>query len=879
MMRWYQRLFRRARPEKRLDAELRFHQEQQVADYVAVGMAPEEAQRRARLEFGGLEQVKEECRDVGAGRFVETLIQDVRYGLRQLRRNPGFTVVAVITLAMGIGATVAIFGVVNTVLLRSLPFNHPGRLVVIKMKHVRSGAVYPDVSFPDFEDWKAENRVFAGMAVYRDADGTFVANGAAIHVAGETVSANLFSLLGVRPLLGRAFLPSEDKPASGNFPIVLSYRLWQQYFSENDNILGQTVNLDGSAYVVVGVMPPNFQFPIQVGPIDFWRTVDQDNPSMMADRGDHYTEAIARLKPGVAVSKAQTDMSLIEHRLAGQYPKTDSDEDARLIPEMNELVGNIRPVLWVLLGAVGSLLLIACVNVATLLLARADARQKEIGVRLALGAGQLRVARQMLTESALLVAVGAGCGLLIACVAVGIWVRLGPKDIPRLTEAAIDGRVLLFTVAVSVAVGMVFGVVPGLSMSKVSLKSSLREGTTTSTESTGRRRARNGLAVVQVALALLLLVGAGLAMNSFIRLSHVKPGFDPNHVITMTIDGPGGLSHSRRAPFFNSLVARVRALPGVTSASAAFNLPLGGNDIEVGFTIQGRPESPGNLRVASIGVVAPGYFKTMKIRVLRGRSFSEHDLMDTMPVVIVNETLARRVFGNQDPLGQDIEPGLVVGSSEPPMRQIVGVVADVKSKNLRGAAGLQMYMPQAQLPFSTSMTVVIRTAVAPESIVGAVRSVVQRIDRALPIYDVRTMNQYVSDTVATLRFDTLLLGIFGGLALLIAAVGIYGVIAYSVTHRTHEIGIRIALGARRGDVLRLVLGQGMNLAVTGVAIGLLGALALTRFLSSLLYDVQPMDPLTLVTMSFILISVVLLACYIPARRAAKVDPMVALRHE
>jgi putative ABC transport system permease protein len=878
-MRWYQRLFRRARTERQLDSELRSHLEQQIADYVATGMTQQEARRRARLEFGGLEQMKEECRDVGAARFIENLIQDVRYGLRQLRRNPGFTAVAVITLALGIGATAAIFSVANAVLFRSLPFNHPGRLVVIKMKQMRSGTVYDDLSFPDFEDWRTGNRVFAGMAVYRDADGTLVANRAAIHVEGETVSANLFSLLGVRPLLGRAFLPSEDKPGGGGLPIILSYRLWQQYFSGSDNILGQTVNLDGHPYVIVGVMRPNFQFPIQAEPIDFWRTIARDSPSMMADRGDHYTEAIARLKPGVALSKAQSDMSVIEHWLGKQYPKTDSDEDAQLVSEMNELVGNIRPVLWVLLGAVGFLLLIASVNLATLLLARADARQKEIGIRLALGAGQLRIARQMLTESALLVAVGAGCGLLVAWTAVGIWVRLGPKDIPRLTEAAIDGRVLLFTVAVSAAVAMMFGVVPGLSTSRVSLNTSLREGATTLTESTGRRRRRNVLAVAQVALALVLLVGAGLAMNSFIRMSHVKPGFDPDHVITMTIDGPSGLRHSQRAPFFSGLLARIRVLPGVVSASAAFNLPLGGNDIEAGFTIQGRPGSPGNLQVASIGVVAPGYFKTMGIRVLKGRGFSEHDLMDTTPVIIVNETLARHFFGNQDPLGQRIEPGLAVGSSKPPMRKIVGVVADVKSKNLRAAAGLQTYTPQAQLPFSTSMTVVIRTAVAPESIAGAVRRVVQRIDKGLPVYDVRTMNQYVSDTVATPRFDALLLGIFAGLSLIITTVGIYGVIAYSVTHRTHEIGIRIALGAKGGDVLRLVMGQGMNLALTGVAIGLLGAWALTRFLSSLLYDVGSMDPPTLVAMSFILIGAALLACYFPARRAAKVDPMVALRHE
>jgi predicted permease len=862
-----------------LDQDIRDHIQRETQDNIERGMPPDEARYAALRKFGNVTRVQEETREVWSVVWLERLLQDVRYGVRTLRKSPGFTVVVVLTIALGIGATAAIFSAVNAVLFRPLPFNDPGRLVVVKMKHVRSGAVYDDVSFPDFEDWRAENRVFAGMAVYRDADGTLLANGAAIHVTGETVSGNLFSLLGVRPLIGRDFLLSEDTPGSGDLPIVLSYRLWQQYFSENDDIIGQTVELDSRAYVVVGVMPPNFQFPIQAQPIDFWRTIAQDNPSRMAARGDHYTEALARLKPGVTLSKAQTDISLIEDRLAEQYPKTDSDEDARLIPEMDELVGSIRPMLWILLGAVGFLLLIACVNVATLLLVRADVRRKEMGIRLALGAGQMRVARQMLTESGLLVALGAGCGLLIARLAVGIWVRLGPKDIPRLTEAVIDGRVLLFTAAASIVVGVVFGVVPGLSISKLSLNSSLREGATTSTESTGRRRARNALVVAQMGLAQVLLVGAGLAMKSFIRLSHVNPGFDPNRVITMTIDAPSLYEHGQRAPFFNGLLARIRALPGVVSASAAFNLPLGGNDIEAGFSIQGRPESPGNLQVATVGVVAPGYFETMGIRLLRGRVFTERDLMDTTPVVIINETLAHRFFGDRNPVGQHIEPGLAVGSSEAPMRQIVGVVGDVKSKSLRSAAGLQTYIPEAQLPFSSSMTVTIRTAINPESIVGAVRRVVHQVDKTLPIYDVRTMNQYLSDTVATPRFDTLLLGIFGGFALVIAAVGIYGVMAYSVTHRTHEIGIRITLGAKKANVLRLVLGHGMGLALTGVGIGLMAALALTRFLSNLLYGVQPIDPPTLGVMSFILIGVTLIACYVPARRAANVDPMVALRHE
>jgi predicted permease len=878
-MRWYRRVFRRARTEKQLDAELRFHLEQQIADYVAAGMTPEEAQRRARLEFGGLHQVKEECRDVGAARFIETLVQDVRYGLRQLRRNPGFTAVAIITLAVGIGATTAIFSVVNAVLLRRLPFRHADRLVVLKMEHIRTGTMYDDVSFPDFEDWRAENRVFAGMALYRSADGTLQANATSIHVRGETVSANLFPLLGVKPLLGRWFLPSEDKPGSDSLPIISSYRLWRQYFSADPNMLGQTLDLDNRAYVIVGVMPRAFQFPIQAQRIDFWRTIAQDNPSVMTDRGDHYTEAIARLKTDATLARAQTELSTIQHRLAEAYPKTDSGEDVRLTPEMDELVGNIRPVLWVLLGAVGFLLLIACVNVTTLLLARADARHQEMGIRLALGAGSMRIVRQLVTEAALLVSVSGGCGLLVSRAAVLIWARFGPRNIPRLAQTTIDNRVLLFAVAACVGVGLIFGVIPGLRVSKSSLGHSLRAADTRSTEGAGRRRARNALVVAQVALALMLLVGAGLAINSFIRLSRVSPGFDPNHVVTMSIDAPAGYGHNERAPFFNRLLARIRALPGVVSASAAFNLPMGGKRLGVGFDVQGRPANPGNMPVAAVTVAAPGYFKAMGIPLLRGRGFAEHDLMNSTPVVIINENLARQIFGNQDPIGQHIEPGLAVGSSKPPMRRIVGVVADVKDKNLRSPAGLQVYIPEAQLPFSSTMITIVRARIAPSAIVGQVREAVRAIDKTVPVYDVRSMDQYISDTVATPRFDTLLLGIFGGSALIIAAVGIYGVIAYSVTRRTHEIGIRMALGAQKYDVLGLVIGHAMTLALLGLGIGLVGALGLTRFLSNLLYGIKATDPLTFVTVSLILLGVALLACYIPARRAAKVDPMVALRHE
>ena len=811
---------------------------------------------------------------------MATLLQDLRYGLRMLAKNPGFTAVAVLTLALGIGANTAIFSVVNAVMLRPLPYPQPDRLVSIISTQLRKNSG-DEASYPDFLDWRARNHVFDKMAVFRTENFALIGAGEPVHLSGAVVSAELFSLLGVTPILGRSFSLEEDKPGmvSGNNAVILSHGLWQRQFRSDPSVVGRTIDLDGRAYTVIGALPSGFQFPIQAEPVDLWTTMADDSKGGMAtQRGAHYLYTIARLKPQVTLAQAQAEMSTIVTALNKEHPEI-RPRGAHVVPALDHLVGEIRPALLVLFGAVGCVLLIVCANIANLLLARATTRQREMSIRAALGASRGRVIRQVLTESTLLACVGGSLGLLLAPWGTQTLIRLSPVNIPRLTQLNLDSRVFVFTTLVSLLTGLVFGLAPAAYGLKSDLAESLKEGARGSSEGAYRGCVRSALVVGEVAVALLLLVNAGLLLQSFFRLVRVDPGFDPHHVLTLRLDSPANYSGARQLDFFERVLEDVRALPGVRSASGVFGLPFSEIDAQTGFDIEGRPIAKADRPLTSYMAIKPDYFRTLGIPILEGRDFTLRDDLKASPVAIINETLARQFFPHQDPVGQRIQPGISNGyGGKKPMREIVGVVGDVKVHSLAAGPQAQCYVPLSQGP-SGLMTVVVRTDTDPKTLVPAVRSTVAALDKNVPTYNIKTLDQSLSQSVAPPRFITLLLGIFAGLAMVLAAVGLYGLMAYSVVQRTHEIGVRMALGAERAHVLKLVVGQGLTLTLMGVAVGLGGALGLTRFLSSLLFGMKPTDPLTFAVASVLLTGVALLASYIPARRATKVDPMVALRYE
>jgi putative ABC transport system permease protein len=880
-MRWYQRFFRRGLAEKHLDAELRFHLEHRIADLVAAGMAPEEARRRARLEFGGLEQVKEECRDVGASHIIETVLQDLRYGLRQLRCNPGFTTVAVLTLALGIGANTAMFSVIDAVLLQPLPYAHPSQLVSIQQRV--SHGVNSFVSYPNFSDWRSQSHVFSSMAAYGGTDFTFTGSGESVDLPGEIVTPEIFRLLGVRSVLGSGFLPTGEQ--AGSPEVMLSHRLWQSRFGSNPDIVGQLVVLGGKSYTICGVMPPGFQFPLSAQPAQLWTAIAADTVGktpMTSDRGAPVFRVIARLKPGATLTEAQADMGVVSRRLAKEYPDANGYFKGVLIQsELDRVVGSVQLALLILLGAVGFVLLIACANVASLLLNRGVARSTEIAVRSALGAGRSRVVRQLLTEGFLLSFCGMGLALLVAHLATGILLRLSPVTIPRASQAGLDGRVLLFTIALALLTAVIFGAVPALQLSKPSLAESLKKGGRSSSAAGRHRLLRNGLVIGETAAAFSLLVGAGLLLLSYTALQKTDPGFNPRQLLTFTFQLPR-TPHSdlRKASvdFDARLLARLRQTAGVRSASGVYPLPET-DHWSLSFDIEGRPAPPGARPAAGFAMAAPGYFRTMGIPILEGRGFTERDDSKAPPVVVVSQSFARRYFPNEDAVGKRIRPKAAWHGGPPTWCEIVGVVGDVRDRGLAGIPEPVYYVPYYQFPLSLALTFVVRAQGDPRGLISLVRSEMASMEPNVPLYNVETMEQYLSLSSAQARFNAILLAVFAGLALLLASVGLYGIVAYSVSQRTHEIGVRMALGAEKRDVLWMVIGQGLKLALTGVAIGIAGALALTRFLASLLYGVKPTDPLTFVAVSLILIAVALVACYIPARRAAKVDPMVALRYE
>src|SRR5262245_9695693 len=799
---------------------------------------------------------------------MQKLWQDLRYGARTLLKQPVFSLIAVLTLALGIGANTAIFSLVNTVLLRPLPFAEPERLVWTWGEF--SGGNRAATSPPDFIDYRAQNQGFEELAAMGFGSFNLSGIGESERVVGRRVTANFFQALGVKPVQGRSFTPEEEQSGRGQVAII-SNGLWRSRFAADPGIIGKTILLDGRSHTVIGVAPEETRLLEEV---EIWTPLTFDIPEMKIRRF-HSLRAIGRLKPGVTLQHAQSEIDAIAIRLEKLYPESNKDWRMRLVPMREFLVGETRRPLYVLLGAVGLVLLIASANVANLTLAQAARRQKEVALRHALGAKRMRLVRQLLTESALLSVIAGTIGLLLAWWGADILMALAADSIPRVGEIALDNRVLGFTMLVSLLTGMVFGLAPALQSSRPDLNETLKEGGKGGASSSRLGRARNALIVVEVAMALVLLIGAGLLIKSFRRLQEVDPGFDPRNLLTMRLFLPQSkyAEPQQRQAFFEQVLKRIESLPGVQAVGTSTWIPtLGGGDTYL--TIEGRPFPDPNRKVTAFNPsVSHDYLRVMKIPLIKGRHFTEPETKgEKSKTVIINEAFARAYFANDEPLGKR----LIIDMGEPWTCEIIGVAGDTTQFAFDVSAFPVMYLPSIRTGVAA---VVVRASGDPLALTASVRAAVREVDRDQPIANIRSMDQILSTMTGDARFRTLLLGVFAAVALLLSAIGIYGVIAYSVAQRTREIGIRIALGAQGRNVLGLVIGQGMKLALIGVGVGIAGAWAMTRVLSNLLFNVSATDPLTFIGVSALLALVALLACYVPARRAMKVDPMVALRVE
>jgi putative ABC transport system permease protein len=802
---------------------------------------------------------------------MRTLLQDLRFGWRTLWRRPGFTAVAVLTLALGIGANTAIFSVVNAVLLRPLPYEGSEWLVVLTEESRQNPSMF--ISYPNFLDWKERSRSFEALAVHRQQAFILTGGEEPERLDGRQVSADFFNVFGVRPELGRAFLGEEDRP--GGRPVaVLSHGLWERRFGGGPGVVGGTITLDGRPFTVVGVLPEGFR---AAGEADVFVPFGQwsGQPGWMNRDVRPGGRAVGRLKTGTSIESARAEMRAITAGLEAQHPRTNTGVGVRLVPLYESVVGDTRPALLMLLGAVALLLLIACANIANLLLARAASRRQEFAVRAALGASRWRLARQLLTESVVLALLGGGLGLLLALWGVDLLSASGAGNLPRATEIGVDARVVAFTALVTLLTGVAFGLVPALQNSAAVPGSALKAAGRGASASGGRRLS-GALIIAETALALVLLVGAGLLVKSFARLQEVDPGFDHENVLTMRVPLPRAryAKDEQVAEFYRALLERVRSLPGVESAAVANELPFTGRGWPVEVEAADRPVPPaGQSPVADWGIVSPEYFRTMGIPLIRGRALAESDTAAARRVVVVDEEVARHFWPGGEAVGQRLR---VVG---PDPFEVVGVARRVRNYGLDADSRMRVYVPAAQTPMHMMNLAVRASGPDAEGLAKAVAGEVRALDSGQPVYGVRTMERIVSESLAPRRFNMALVALFAAGALLLASIGIYGVIAYTVARRTREIGIRVALGARRGDVLRLVLGQGMRPALAGVGLGLAASLALTRLMSSLLYGVSATDPVTFAAVSGLLVVVALLACYFPARRATKVDPAVALRYE
>jgi putative ABC transport system permease protein len=866
-------LLRRERYERAMEEEMRFHLEMQVEQNRAAGMQAEEARYAARRQFGNQTWLREVSREMWSLNLIETMIQDLRFGARMLVKNPGFTLIVVITLALGIGANTAIFSVVNSVLLRPLSYPDAERILTLWEDHTRrDGPQREWTSPPGFQDWREQRNVFEHVAAINNWGPTLTEAGEPEALAGASVSHDAFSVLGIRPMLGREFSEEEDKPNADRVAVI-SYGLWQRRFNGDRAIVGRPIRLGGDSYTVIGVMPAGFQFPV-INNAEIWRAI---SPTFTPNcqRGCYTVRVIARLKPDVTLDRAQVELTALAGRIEQQFPETNKNVGVTTVPLQEFIVGDMRPAMLVLLLAVGFVLLIACANVANLTLVKAAARHREITVRAAMGAGRWRIVRQLLSESLALALLGGGLGLMAAFLMVDMLKAVSPDGTPRLEEIRIDGRALLFSLCISALTGLLCGLVPALQASKSDLNLALREAGAGARASAAGSRARSALVVAEIALALTLLIGAGLLMRSFVRLQRVDAGFAPANVLTANIGLPLSMYPKREqvTTFYDQLHERLKALPGVRAVSFGSSLPMTGVNTDTSFIIEGRPApAPDQEPSAWVSTVSHDYFHTMDIRLIEGRVFDDRESATAPSAVVISQSMARRYWPNETPVGKRIG----FGGAQARWVEIVGVVADVRHFGLSNDARPTFYFSSRERP-RNFMTVALRTSGSPLSYVAAVRKEVQALDGSLAVSRAQTLERLVSDSIAAPRFVLLLFGSFAGVALLLAGLGVYGVMAHSVAQRTQEIGIRIALGSQERDVLRLVIGQGMRLALAGVGIGLAASFGLTRLMSKLLFGVSPTDPLTFATIAALLLLIALLACWIPARRAMNVNPMVALR--
>jgi len=820
------------------------------------------------------------------------MMTDIRYGVRQLLKHPGFTLVAVLTLALGIGANTAIFSVVNAVLLKPLPFPAPEELVAVggidPAESVSPPKLY-SLCFPDFFDFREQNRSFASMAVYRDESITLVDEKEAQSVRGEKVSGEFFDVLAIKPMLGRGFARADEQAGGGpgGLKVVLGYGFWQRHFNRADDVIGRVLMLDGRPNTVIGVMPEGFQFPIQTDSIELYTTTAEDastpdgSTPKTQQRGDHWLQGIARVKTGVPLAQANAELRTIAAALEKKYPETNTKSSAGSQPLRDEMVGDVRTALYVLFGAVACLLLIANANVANLMLARASVRGKEIALRAALGASRGRIIRQLLTESVILAGLGGLLGLLVAQWGTEALVAAVPQNIPRVSAIRLDGVVLGFTLLLSLGTGILFGLVPAWQASHVDLNTALKSGTRGAGGAEGKHRARNALVMAEVVLALILLICASLLIQTFARLGQVQTGMRTERLFTARIGLPQAdyPRPEKIIAFFDQLMPRLRAIPGVESATIVWPLPLSGSNNISSFDIEEHPAPEGQQPDSPMRIVGSDYFKTMGIPIREGRGFEETDQFKSQPVVIVNEQFVQKFFPGQSVVGKHIKPSWSIGDEKALMRTIVGVVGNVKHRTLNMEFTPEVYLSISQIPMD-SVTIVARTNVSnPAAITSAVRSALAAIDRNIPLVRVRVFDEYLARALARPRFNALLLSIFAGTALLLTAIGIYGVMAYSVSQRTSEIGIRIALGAGKSSIFRLVVGQAMTIVAISLAVGLVGALAATRLLNSLLFGIGASDPFTFMAIVLLVSAVAFVAAWLPARRATRVDPIVALRAE
>jgi predicted permease len=880
-------LFLRKRAERELDAEMRYDLTRRTEANIAAGLSPHDAKLAALREFGSVSLAMEECRDARGTRWLDQLWQDTRLALRTLRRDPAFAAVAILTLALGIGANTAIFSIVNTVLLRPFPFPNANRLVMVFGTEAKRGATHDVATYPNFADWRTEARSFAGLGAYSMRTAVLAGGDHAEVIHTAQVTPGLFEALGVAPALGRAF--SEDEDKEGAAPVViLSDSYWHSRFGARGDVVGQTVRIvissgptagKAATYTIIGVMPPGFSLTPQVEQQIY--TPLQPDP----DRGHGFLLVIGRLRDGISVANAQAEMNVISDQLAKQFPKFNEGLGANVQPFRQALTGDVRPVLLIFLGVVALVLLVACTNVANLVLARGAARQKELAVRAALGAGRARLAKQLLTESTVLALAGGAAGLVLgAWIAQGLAGMLGHDlNFPGLKVVHLDSRVALFTLALSFLTGIAFGLAPAFVSISTDLNESLRESGRSATAGVRGRKLRSFLVIAETALALVLLAGAGVLLKSLLILRSTAPGFDTRNLVVTDFSLPQDRfkDPEPRITYFTELLSRFREYPGVRSAALVADLPLNGGSDELGFYIVGR-QRPGSDPAldAAVNLTSAGYFHTMGVPIRAGREFTDRDSASTPLVAVINDAAARKFWPNQNPIGQQIDLGKNAKEGALPLYSIVGVAADLRQNSLGEPPEPMIYLDFVQpSPAWPWLTLVVRTSSDSANQLGPIKSLAESVDRGVPVITVQTMDDVLSRSIAQPRVYAALLGAFALLALALAAVGLYGVVSYTVTQRTHEMGIRIAIGASRGDVLALVLKNALQLVGIGVAIGIAGAIGVTQLLTKLERTVQPGDPLTLIAVSVLMIAVALAAGFAPALRATRVDPITALRYE